>query len=97
MPSYRVTMTIGALRPGSAAPAVMPLAAQAAKELTTVEASELTIVAGAPRVIVRYTAEDAELAAQIGAHTAAVTGTVAEVRTWMVTQRVDGRWRGVAE
>jgi hypothetical protein len=97
VPSYRVTMTIGALRPGVSAQAVLPLAAQAARELTTVEAFELTVVAGNPRVIVRYTAEEASLAAQIGDHTAAVTDTVAEVRGWVVTQRVGGRWQRIAD
>ena len=97
MPSYRVTLAIGALRAGASAQSVLPLAAQAARELTTVEASELTVVAGTPRIIVRFTADDGELAAQIGDHTAAVTDTVANVRGWVVTQRVAGRWQRVAE
>ena len=96
MPSYRVTMTIGALRAGTEAQSVVPLAAQATRELTTVEASALTLVAGEPRVVVRYTADDGELATQIGSHTVAVTDTLAEVRAWNITQRAGGRWQRVA-
>ena len=92
MPSYRVTMTIGMLGPGVAPDRVLPTAAEAAAELTTVEASDLGIVAGAPRITIRYTAEDAELARQLGEHIAAATSRAAEVLVWRVTERVKGRW-----
>ena len=44
MPSYRVIMTIGALQPGVRPDAVLPAAAAAAAERTTVEASDLATV-----------------------------------------------------
>ena len=67
MPSYRITITIGALRPGVEPPSVLPAAARAADELTTVEASDLGIVSGMPRIVVRFTADDAATAQLAGA------------------------------
>jgi hypothetical protein len=49
-------------------------------------------VAGAPRITIRFTADDAELAAQLGQHVAAATDAVAEVLVAKVTERVKGRW-----
>lgn len=92
MPSYRVTLTIGALRPGVAPDAVLPAAAAAAAELTTVEASDINVVSGMPRMIVRFTADDAEVAVQIARHVAQVTDGVAEPLAWNVTERVKSRW-----
>ena len=78
MPSFRVTIAIGALRPGIAPATVLPAAAAAAATLTTVEASDLAVVAGSARLIVRFTAEDRELAEQVAAHVLAVTAALAE-------------------
>jgi hypothetical protein len=92
MPSYRVTVTIGALRPGTRPESVLPAAARAAGELTTVEASDLAIVSGMPRITVRFTADDAGLAQRIGEHVVASTSSSAELLAWKVTERVKGRW-----
>jgi len=92
MPSYRVTMSIGALQPGVRPDAVLPAAAQAAAELTTVEASDLAVVAGSARVTVRFTADDDPAALAVGGHVVQQTRLVAEPVTWQVTERVKGRW-----
>ncbi|QYF72214.1 hypothetical protein [Cryobacterium sp. PAMC25264] len=92
MPSYRVTMTIGALQPGVRPDAVLPAAAAAAAELTSVEASDLAVVAGSARATVRFTADDGDLALAIGEHVVATTRRVAAPVTWLVTERVKGRW-----
>lgn len=92
MPSYRVTMTIGMLRPGAAPERVLPTAADAAAELVTVEASDIGIVAGAPRITVRFEAEDAEIARQVAGHVVAATSAVAEPLVSKLTERVGGRW-----
>lgn len=92
MPSYRVTMTIGMLRPGVAPERVLPTATDAAAELVTVEASDIGIVAGSPRITVRFEAEDAEIAGQVAGHVAAATDTVAEMLTSKLTVRDGGRW-----
>lgn len=92
MPSYRVTMSIESLHPGILPASVVPRAAAKAAELTTVEASDLSIVAGAARVTVRFTADDAASALQIGADVVADLRVVAELRASLVTERVKGTW-----
>jgi beta-lactamase class A len=84
-------MTIGALVAGTAPQQVVPGAAKAVAELTTVEASDLAVVSGRPRVTVRFTAEDAT-AHDIARHAVERTRRLAEVLTWRVTRRVGGRW-----
>lgn len=85
-------MTIGALRAGVAPDSVLPAAAAAAADLTTVEASTVTVVAGSARIVVRFTADDAEEALRIGRHVFAATQAVAEPLASSVTERVKGRW-----
>ncbi|WP_213814818.1 hypothetical protein [Glaciihabitans sp. dw_435] len=92
MPSYRVMMTVGAMRPGVSPAVVLPAAAAAAAEFTIVEASDVAVVAGAARLTVRFMADDPELALQIGEHVTSVTASLARVDTWAVTERVQGRW-----
>lgn len=88
-------MIIGALRPGTRPESVLPAAAGAARELTVVEASDVAIVAGSARLTVRFMADDAEIAHQVGAHTVASTNTLAAVARWAITERVGGRWAAV--
>lgn len=95
MPDFRVTMTMGAVRPGVAPSAILPVAAAAASEFTMVEASDIAIVAGAARITIRFEADDVELADQIAAHVVAVTHGSADVVDFTVTERVGGRWRTV--
>ncbi|MEC5185096.1 hypothetical protein RCH12_002572 [Cryobacterium sp. MP_3.1] len=92
MPSYRVIMSIGTLQPGVRPEAVLPAAAGAAAELTTVEASDLAVVAGSARATVRFTADDGTAALAIGDHVVAQTRLVAAPVSWLVTERVKGRW-----
>jgi hypothetical protein len=92
VPSFRVTITVGALRPGIEPATLLPSAAAAAGALTTVEASDLEVVAGSARLIVRFTAEDREVAEQIAEQVLGVTASLAETRAAHLTQRVGGRW-----
>jgi len=85
-------MIIGALQPGNAPASVLPTAAAAAAELTTVEASDLALVKGSPRVTVRFTADDAEQAVGIGRRVIEATRTVADPVSSVVTERVQGSW-----
>jgi hypothetical protein len=50
MPSYRITLGVGALRAGTDPQSVLPTAAAAARELTTVEAWDLAVVRGEARM-----------------------------------------------
>ncbi len=92
MPSFRVTMSIGALAAGTAPPTVVPAAAAAVAELATVEAQDLAVVSGGARVTVRFTGEDDEHALRIGRHAVERLRERAEVVSWRVTRRVGGRW-----
>jgi hypothetical protein len=92
VPSFRVTMTIGALRPGVSPEVVLPTAARIAATLSTVEASSVDVVSGSARITVRFTADTATDALRIAAQVASGTGDVAEVITWLATERVGGRW-----
>ena len=92
MPSYRVTLNVGTLRPGVSADSVLPAAAAAAAELTVVEASELTVVAGTARVIVRFAAEDGRTALAIGQHVIERALTLVGLNASLVTERVKDRW-----
>jgi hypothetical protein len=92
MPSYRVTMTLGALVPGVDPSVILPLAAQAARELAIVEASDVNVVAGSARATVRFTIDSNDLALQVAEHVAQVTATCVAVHDASVLERVGGRW-----
>ena len=71
---------------------MLPAAAQAAAELAELEASDLSVVSGAPRAIVRFAVDDPELAEQIASQVVTRTTALAEVRRWSLTRRDGGRW-----
>jgi len=83
-------MAIGALR--GAPDAVLPAARAATLELAVLEASDLQVVRGEARIVVRFTADDREVAGQVAAHVAAATSLAAAVTAWRLTERVGGRW-----
>ena len=92
MPSFRVTLVIGALQPDVAPARVLPAASDAALELAVVEASDVQVVSGQARVIVRFAAESREIATQIGSHVASSVAQIARVENWRVTERVKSAW-----
>lgn len=92
MPSYRVTSVIGMLRPGVRPETVLPAAVAAGTELTTVEASDVSVVAGQARITVRFTADDDPAAARVADHVCATTGALADLGTVTLTRRYGGRW-----
>jgi hypothetical protein len=96
MPSFRVTVTIGALRPGVDPESVLPFAAAAAARSAVVEASDLAVVRGAARILVRYTADDVDAGWRIGSGVVRELASVAEPAAWVVTVRDGGRWYPVA-
>lgn len=83
-------MAMGALR--GSPDAVLPAAREAASAVAVLEASDVQVVGGEARIVVRFTADDRETAAQVAGHVAAVTSGVAEVTAWRLTQRVGARW-----
>jgi hypothetical protein len=87
-------MSIGALAAGTAPSSVVPAAARAVAELTTVESSDVAVVGGSARVTVRFTAED-ETVRSIAAHAVDRTRTLAQVVSWRITRRDGSRWMPV--
>lgn len=65
MPSYRVSVGVGALRSGVDPAAILPSLRDALAELTTVEAADLGVASGEARITIRFLAEDAALAWQL--------------------------------
>jgi hypothetical protein len=90
--SYRIVLGVGVLRGGIDPEAVLPAAAGAARELTTVEAWDLGIVHGEARITVRFTADGDDEAARIGRHTSAAVTAMADVRSPQLTRRWGNRW-----
>lgn len=59
MPSYRVTLDVLDVLPGHAPPEVMDTAVATVRATHVVEADQLDVVAGVPRITVRFTVDAA--------------------------------------
>ena len=92
MPSFRVIVPVGRLRPGVSAESVLPAAAAAAGERTVVEASSVDVVAREARITVRFMADTVDEAIGVAEHTVDAVERLAQTGTWQLTQRVGGRW-----
>ena len=92
MHSYRVALVVGLLRRGVRPETVLPAAAAAGGELTTVESSDVSVVAGQARITVRFLAADGSAATRVADHVCATTGALAEVGEVTLTRRYGGRW-----
>ncbi|WP_043500160.1 hypothetical protein [Georgenia sp. SUBG003] len=95
MPSYRVRLTVGLLHPGVPPERLLPEAAGAAAETTTVEAKDVGIVAGRPQITVRFTAADDGEARQVAARVHGAALGLAQVGGPVLSQRAGGRWREI--
>ncbi|WP_144751868.1 hypothetical protein [Curtobacterium pusillum] len=95
MPSYRVTLAVGALAPGATPDAVLPEAARLVAELTVVEAKDVQLLRGVPCAVVRFEAPSDEIASAVGSHAADGLAATAEVRSAAVTRRDGPRWTPV--
>lgn len=85
-------MVIGLVRPGVDPADVLPTAVAAARELTTVEAGEVTVVRGEAQVVVRFEAPDDVVAGSVGRAAVARVDGIAEVAGSRVTRRYGSRW-----
>ena len=96
MPSYRAQLNIMGLRPGHAPEAVMDTAVAALAERHHVDANQLDVIAGVPRITVRYTVEDDGRPDAAGIESAALmraaVESVAVSEKLVVLRRVKGRW-----
>lgn len=98
MPSFRATIQITGLRPGHAPEEVMDMAVAAVGSGHVVEANQLDIVAGIPRITVRFMVEASEYDAenQLARHAAISlaqgvneVATTGDLRTY---RRSAGKW-----
>ena len=92
MPSYRVVIVVGLLRRGVRPESVLPAAVAAGRELATVEASDVSVVAGQARITVRFTVDDGPAAGRVADHVCATTGALADLGEVTLSRRYGGRW-----
>jgi hypothetical protein len=101
MPSFRAQLDILGLRPGSRPEQVMESAIEAVAAAHLVEANQLDVVAGVPRITVRFLVEPSEHAAedsqarQAAANLRLAVEEVAATGTLRVLRRQRGRWEPV--
>jgi hypothetical protein len=87
-----VSLAVGTLRPGVDAASVLPAAADAARPLATVEASDVGIVRGRARVTVRFTADSDDAAHAVADAVLARTEQLAATSDGTLTRRWGSRW-----
>jgi hypothetical protein len=93
--SYRIALGVGFLRPGVSPDVVLPAAAAAARETTTVESYDLAVVGGEARINVRFTAEGNDEAALVARRVHDAVVALAGVRTPDLARRDGPRWQPV--
>ncbi|TDT63832.1 hypothetical protein [Frigoribacterium sp. PhB116] len=92
MPSYRVMLSVGSLRPGVRPDTLLPGAAASAAEHATVEANDIMMLRGEPQLVVRFTGTDDDFALGVGSAVESTVDRLAEVRGARVTRRDGGVW-----
>jgi len=92
MPSYRVSLAVGMLQPGVDPAVVLPAAAAAARELTTVEASDVGVTAGRARITVRFMADDDGEAHRVADAVRDRVEALAATSDHRLTRRWGNRW-----
>ena len=98
MPSFRATVQITGLRPGHAPEEVMDMAVSVVASAHVVEANQLDIVGGVPRITVRFMVEASEYdtensqARDAAANLRHGLNTVASTGALQVFRRSAGKW-----
>lgn len=95
MPSYRVILTVGRVHPGGDPRAVLPAAAAAVEESTTVEARSVGVRRGRAEATVRFEASDDEIAQRIAPLAAQRAGAHAEILAVTLRRQQGTRWTPV--
>jgi len=95
VPSYRVSIGVGLLHPGVDPAGVVPAAASAARELATVESSDLAVTHGEARISVRFTVADDEHALAVGQHVVAAVDRLGGTSRPTLDRRAGPRWTAV--
>ncbi|CAL8975073.1 hypothetical protein CELL_01957 [Cellulomonas sp. T2.31MG-18] len=92
MPSYRVTMALGALHRGVDPADVLPTAVDTARALTAVEAGTVEIRRGQALVVVRFEAPDDQEASDVGRAVVRRIDELVVVESSRTTRRFGARW-----
>ncbi|WP_435300050.1 hypothetical protein [Timonella sp. A28] len=95
MPSYRLILAVGNIRPGIPAQDVLPKAAQALSEHANVEAFDLRINKNRPELVLRFTATDRTEALHAATAGQRKIQSIIEIKTATTLQRVHGRWERI--
>jgi hypothetical protein len=92
VPSYRVTVAVGLLRPGTAAPELLPELVRVAGGTTVVESSDLAVVRGRARVTVRFLDDDDAAARRTAWAVLTRADELAETSDPRFVRRFGARW-----
>lgn len=92
MPSYRVTMELGALHRGVDPADVLPAAIDSARALTAVEAGTVEVRRGRALVVVRFEASDDLEASGVGRTVVRRIDELVVVESSRTTRRYGARW-----
>lgn len=98
MPSFRLELEIGRLRPGHDPNEVMDTAQDALGDFH-VDATDIAVTAGTPRILLRFSvpdssvAEENQVARLAAVHTRDAVDVVASTGQLWVLRRTGGRWR----
>ena len=92
MPSYCVTMALGALHRGVDPADVLPTAVDTARALTAVEAGTVEIRRGHALVVVRFEASDDQEASDVGRAVVRRIDELVVVESSRTTRRYGARW-----
>ena len=96
MVSYRVSFAVGLMRPGVRPDALLPAAAAAARERTTVESYDVAVVRGTARINVRFLSEDNVAAMRTASEVHSSVRALAAIATPELARRYGPRWHPVA-
>ncbi len=91
VPSYRTILTVTTLRPGKGPGAVEDVARAAVTSTTTLEAFQVDVVRGEPRVTIRFTAADDSEAHTVHARSTKAVRQVAHAPRAVLAKVVGGR------
>lgn len=91
MPSYRSILTVTTLHPGHGPREVESAARAAVERSTTLEAFQVEVVAGQPRLTVRFTCADDPEARRVHERTVTAVRTAAAVPAALLARVVGGR------
>lgn len=96
MPSYRLIVSVGNLKPSVEPDQILTGAAKDLGRYANVEAFDVRISRGVPQLVLRYTAPDRNVALDAALRTVPHLEARSHITKTQVLQRVHGRWEAIA-